>query len=767
MRKFAALSSTLLCLQLMAVSDKLLAQETEQTDDSELWNMCTDSRSVFNSSSVLPHLSKPRQLDISAKSVHSIKDNITVFEDDVMIEKDRFRLKTDKLSYDQINDIISLPRSSHIENANISFQSQSGYLNNQTEVSQFRDVSFIIQSSHLQGSSPEINLLGSDSSFFSQVSFSSCEPGKEAWKFSASDLQLDHKDESGSAHHVVIKVKDVPVFYLPYISFPLGERRRSGILTPEFRFGGSRNGDEISLPYYWNIATNQDATFTPVYLQKRGTQLITNYRYLTPSSQGEFDLEYLARDRQIDSNSAIDETRYLSKFSHNSAISDKLRFKINLAAASDAHYLSDFGQSLSVTSTTHLEQRADLQYQLGNWRSQLSGQYFQTTDDNIALENTPYRRQPQLTIHGSEPLNQSGLSFKLNAEWVDFKHRCDGIQAECVSKAHGSRTDLSPQLSWPGYGSYWFFTPSIGQRFTAYDLTQAETALQIEDRNLSIFQLDSGLFFERTWSENFAQTLEPRLYYLHVPAADQSAIPLFDTSEAGFSFAQLFRDNRFIGADRVADANQLTTAITTRIINNNNGNERFSASIGQIHYFDDREVSLAEPLDNSDIQTSTRSDLAAEFVLRNTNWSYRLSALQNIDSSEVDQGSFLYHYQTDNRHIFNLGYRYKRDEITPANHIDQSDISFKFPLTDHWSALARWNFSRNNEQDLESIAGFEYNSCCWAFRIISRGHIIQDDNNQPVFDRSILFSLVLKGFGSTGKANQELERAILGFHPEY
>ncbi|MDH5393150.1 MAG: LPS assembly protein LptD [Gammaproteobacteria bacterium] len=767
MRKLSVLSSLLSSVLLTAVSHNALAAETTETD---LWDMCTDSASVFNIQPVLPRFATPKQLDISAKSIRSVKDGTSVFEDDVLIEKEQFRLKTGKLTYDQNKAIISLPQASHIESKNLIFDSQTGEINNDTDVSWFSHVSFVIQSSHIQGVAPEIKVFADDSTFLSQVSFSSCEPGKEAWTFSARNLELDHNDESGAAHHVVVKVKDVPIFYLPYISFPLGERRRSGILSPEFRFGSSRNGDEISLPYYWNIATNQDATFTPVYLQKRGTQLLTNYRYLTKSSSGELDLEYLANDRQAENNLAIDETRYLSKFIHKTNFTDNLSFNVNLAAASDSAYLSDFGQSLSITSTTHLQQAADFQYRRGQWQTRLLAQYFQTTDDNIALADTPYRRQPQLTVSGTEPINNAGLAFNIAAEWVDFRHRCDGIQLECPSKIHGQRTDLSPQLSWPASGSYWFFTPTIGQRFTAYQMTEADIPRQIEDRNLTVVQFDSGLFFERRFAQNYTQTLEPRLYYLHVPAADQSAIPLFDTSATTFSFSQLFRDNRFNGADRVADANQLSTALTSRIINDESGNERFSASIGQIHYFDDREVSLDEPADNSDIQTETSSDIAAELVLRNNNWSYRLSALQNTQSNEVDQGSFLYHYQTDNRHIFNLGYRYKRDlnlADSVDDQIDQSDLSFKLPVSDHWSALGRWNYSLNDERDLESIFGFEYNSCCWAFRIISRGHIVQDANNQSVFDRSILFSLVLKGFGSTGKANQELERAILGFHPEY
>ena len=757
MIKRSSLHSLVTGMMLATSAIPVLAEDEQEFD---LWSMCTDSRSVFNQKPVLPQISNPEQLDISANSIQSIANGLSLFENNVLIEKHGFRLTTDKLTYDKNTSKISLPHATHIENEKLIIDSEKGEMNSNTDNSTFSNVRFVIQSSHMQGSSPEIKLLGKDSTLLSQVNFSSCEPGKESWIFSANDLKLDHIDESGTARHVVIRVKDVPIFYLPYISFPLGDRRRSGVLTPELKFSSSRNGNEFSLPYYWNIAPNQDAIITPAYLEKRGILLKTNYRYLTTDSNGELDIEYLDDDK------ITGEERYLSKLIHHTELTDHLDFNINATAASDSHYLDDFGQSLELSSISHLQQSAYFQYHRGNWRSKLLEQNYQTTDDTIALESRPYRRRPQLTVSGTESLTNNGLKFQLTSEWVNFTHQDS-------TKEQGYRTDLYPKLSWPNQGSYWFFTPTVGHRFTAYDVTDTSgtgAELDLDDRSLAIIQMDSGLFFERQFSDTITQTLEPRLYYLNVPSADQSLIPLFDSSEPDFSFAQMFRDNRFNGADRVADANQLTTAITTRLLDDNNGNERFSASIGQIHYFDDREVSIKRNYNNSDIQTASSSDIAAEFVIRDENWSYRLSALQNTENNKVDKGNFLYHYQSDNRHIFNLGYRFRRD-LNPADsvddEIDQSDLSFKWPLSDHWSMLARWNYSLKDKRDLENIAGFEYNTCCWAFRVIGRGHLTQDENNEDVFDRSVIFTLILKGFGSTGKANQELERAILGFQPEY
>ena len=749
MLKQATFKLLLSGLLLTTTSAAIQAAETDNTND--LWGMCSDSRSVFSKPPVLPDISDPDQIDISAASISSLKDGHTLFKSNVLLEKKGLRLSTEELSYHKESSTLTLPLPLHLENEEMSFNSDKGEMNSDNNTSSFNNVDFVILSNHMQGSSPLVSLIGHDSTFFSKVTFSSCEPNKETWTFNASKLKLDHLDESGSAHNVTIKVKDVPIFYLPYISFPLGDRRRSGVLAPSLSFSNDSNGNTFSLPYYWNIAPNQDATFTPVYLENRGLQLINNYRYLTKSSEGVLDLDFIQNDK------LSSEDRYFTKFINKSQLTNHLSFNLNISSASDSNYLTDFGQSLSTTSSSHLPQSFDFQYRLGNWRTKVLQQRFQTIDDAINLDARPYRREPQLTLSGSETIANSDVKFSLSSEWVNFTH-------PSATKDNGYRADFYPKISWSTQGSSWFFKPALGQRLTSYDIVDInDDKINIDERNLSIFQLDGGLFFERRFSNNLTQTLEPRFYYLNVPAIDQSNIPLFDTSEPDFSFAQLFRDNRFLGADRVGDANQLTTAITSRIINDENGNELFSASLGQVHYFDDREVQLSP---TAVAETRSSSDIAAELKFHKEDWDLRFSILQNTDINTINKGSFRFHYQTDNQHIFNLAYRFKQDE-SMTKIIDQTDISMKWPVSDHWSGLARWNYSNKDDQDLANILGFEYNSCCWAFRVIAKGHLTQDVDGADVFDRSIVFSLVLKGLGSFGKANQELERAILGFHPEY
>lgn len=740
--------NTLLAI-LLIHSGQVLAADDDQ------WQFCA-SPSVFDRTIELPQFDIPDQINITANSAITSADNISRFDGNVVIEQQGFRLQADSVIYNRSTEQMHIPTPLHVDNKDLVLDSSGGKLDIENKRSEFSDVKYIIPGSHLQGSTPLIKLDGEKQSYLKDALFSSCEPGREAWTFSASELILDHEDESGVGKHVLVQVKHVPILYLPYISFPIGERRRSGLLAPELKLSHDVNGYEITLPYYWNIAPNQDAIITPHYMRKRGLQLQTQYRYLTRSSSGQFDIEYLNDDN------LNNEDRYITHFNNRSTLAKDLSLTIDVRDASDSDYLIDFGDSLALSSVTHLERRADLKYKLGDWSMALSAQSFQTIDENIAETAYPYRRLPQFTVDGSQDIIKDSLKLDLEAEWVSFAHESD-------QKITGDRLDIFPRLVWPFEGSYWFVKPSVGYRHSAYDMTDATgNPADIENRNVPVYSLDTGLYFDRKHSENTTQTLEPRLFYLKVPAEDQDAYPLFDTTELDFSFAQLFRDNRFSGVDRVADANQLTAAVTTRFINDKTGDETFSASIGQIHYFDDREVTLQETV--GDTLTEKKSDLAGELGTQFGDWSANLAVQWDQQRDETDKGNVFLHYKADNRHIFNIGYRFRRDQsatYNPLLNTEQSDISFRMPIGGGWSVLSRWNYDLTNEKSLETIGGLEYDSCCWTFRLISSGHVKLNDDNDEVFDRAILFSLILKGLGSAGPANKELENAILGFKPEY
>ncbi|MDA3870054.1 MAG: LPS assembly protein LptD, partial [Gammaproteobacteria bacterium] len=373
---------------------------------------------------------------------------------------------------------------------------------------------------------------------------------------------------------------------------------------------------------------------------------------------------------------------------------------------------------------------------------------------SILTVDRPYRRLPQLSLQGDKPIGKTGLAFTLDSEWVNFDHEEDSVVT-------GSRLQLKPGLRWLSEGSFWFIEPAVKFSHTQYEVEDGSGVAQdIEDRNLSMTSLDTGLFFERELDNGLVQTLEPRIYYLNVPYRDQSQLPVFDTRASIFSTTLLFRDNRFDGGDRIGDANQLTLALSSRLISTDTGKEYFRASIGQIQYFENRKVSLTNTL-----ETDSTSDLMAELAVTIKDWNLSAGTQWDTDNNYSQRGNFLAHYQSDAEHIFNFGLRNDR---SIGAEIRQTDLSFKLPISNDFSAFGRWNYSLKSDRSIDSIAGFSYDSCCWTIQLMGQRRLIYN-NAAEEYDNAIMVQLVLKGLGSVSgnKVDNTLEQAILGYKEDY
>ena len=692
--------------------------------------------------------------DVSAEQVQNTGNAISVFSGNVVIERNGIRLQADKVTHDKTAQKLELDGNIHADTESMALNASSGWMNMLTNEAEFIDSFYYMPDTGLTGNTPLFSLSVDQKTILQDTQFSTCPENKLDWHFNSGWLELDKQTATGTAKHTVFWVSEVPVFYFPWIQFPLGDERRSGFMMPGMGTSSS-SGFEFSTPWYWNIAPNQDALITPTFMSKRGEMLATEYRYLTHSSSGNLEFEYLNKDKEFN-----DEERYLVHFDNESRLTDSLNLSLLLNDASDDDYLKDLGSSISVTNTTHLEKNAKLNYVNGPWQAGLLTQSFQTIDDDIALNDRPYKRLPQVTLNGKGELfetNNNYLLGSLDSEWVEFDHESTAVE-------QGSRFHIYPKLSLPIEGNAWYIKPSAGYMFTQYDTTDASGADTIlDDRGLSVFSLDSGLFFERDLSNSaFLQTLEPRLFYLNIPYEDQSLNPIFDTSEQDFSFASLFRENRFNGIDRVGDANQLTLALSSRIINKNTGRELFNMSIGQIYYFEDQQVSL----DNT-INTSDSSDIITEIGGNLNKWRARATFQWNTDTDTSDKRSAQLSYAAAEDAVFNIGYRFHRDPIDETDNLEQTDLSFAWPFANNYSLLSRWNYSLTDDRDIQTLVGLQYESCCWAVRLISQRYI-KDDTADP-YDKSIMLQFVLKGFGSiTDKdTTNTLKHAILGYQPDY
>lgn len=579
------------------------------------------------------------------------------------------------------------------------------------------------------------------------ATYSTCPPGDLSWFIKAEDIFLNNETGVGTANRISLVFKGVPILAIPTFSFPISQQRKTGFLSPSLARSES-TGIELRTPWYWNIRPNLDATLTPRLMSRRGVQLQSQWRYLNKQGFWQLDSEIL-RD---DDSSAIQRRRNFTRLRHNGSFGDRWVTELDASEVSDPDYFEDLGDSLQVISISHLERRADLRYTDGKYSFLARAQSYQTVDQTIATQDRPYRKLPQLLFNADWPNLRYGLEADFDAELVYFDRS---------SSVTGSRLDLYPRLSWPINRTAWYVNPSITTRFTQYRLNNAGEGNPSDiDRAYSTASLEAGLFLDRPVNNRGKiQTLEPRLFLLRVPFENQDLIPIFDSVPLDFNFSQLFRENRFSGSDRIADANQLSMALTTRLIDLPSGREQLLASIGQIAYFDDRRVTVDGQVDGDKY-----SDFVAEIDADLDNdWRFRTTLQWDPDENLTVRSSALLTYRPDENRLVNIGHR--RVNTGSSAETEQLDFSILWPIYDRWRIAGRWNYSIAGDTSIESLVGIEYQDCCWSFRVAARRYISDDGSDH---ETNYYLQLVLKGLAPLGEDIGELlEAGVLGYEDAY
>ena len=600
----------------------------------------------------------------------------------------------------------------------------------------FSGAQFSLGSSNARGASELLEINQDGTLRLDGVEYTTCPPGSEDWLLRGRSIKLDTGAGIGTAKGIKLQFKGVPILYAPYLSFPIGDARKSGLLTPEMGSAG-RSGNEIRLPYYFNIAPNYDATVTPRLLTSRGLQLETQFRYLTSNDKGILTADYLPND------SILDAARHQLRFQHRTDFSNGWRNRIDYREVSDSQYFEDLGGSLSVSSITHLNRSIRFDYYGDNFSMLGQVQEYQTIDDAILPVDQPYQRLPQVLASGSWPLGL--LRLNVDSEVVNFDREV-GVT--------GWRVNAMPAVELPVRQPGWFVTPAVALDHTRYQLTDTLPGANNQPtRTVPIMSLDTGMVLERTMNTaNHVQTLEPRLLYVNIPFREQSDLPVFDTITPDINLVQLYRKNRFLGVDRIGDTEQLSIGITSRIFDVASGRELMTATIGQTRYFGARNVTLP----GNSASTLERSDYIAKLrFLVWENMNFDIGHQWGTGTSGTTKSEARLQYRPANNKILNLAYRFRRDSL------EQGDLSWSWPVNKQWNFVGRYNFSFRDDEVLEQFFGLEYESCCWGLRLVSRRYISTRDGTR---DSSFGLQLVLKGMTSVGTAADKLlERGILGY----
>lgn len=673
---------------------------------------------------------------VRADEVDAVQDGRSEFRGNVEMAQGQNRLRADQVTYDSGTDVSQARGNVVLDNeSGDSYRTQYLEMNNETRRGHATAGSYTLSSNDARGTMQRVDFLDRDHAKLTQMTYTTCPPGRDDWVLVAPEVEIDNAEEMATVRNAHVEFKGVPIYYLPRGSFSISDKRKSGFLTPSFGYS-SKNGVDVAAPYYLNLAPNYDATITPHAMGLRGVQLQNEFRYLTRHSEGKAEVDFLPgdqlRDRDRVTGEPLNKDRYAGKYIHAHTFSPLWSGNVDLEGVSDKDYFNDFGNNLNATSTTHLPQNAEVNYRGSIWNFAARLNDHQTVDKTIALTDRPYARLPQLALTANTPTVSGQAQYQFASEFVHFRRDVGVI---------GNRVNLVPAVSYPMLRSYGFLTPKVGVRYIGYGLSGTpDTSPSVA---AGFFSLDGGLFFDRdfTWGDrDHTQTLEPRIYYLYVPRKDQDQLPNFDSGVPELSFPNLFRDQRLDGGDRIGDANQVTLALTSRVLDAEDGAERLRGSIGRIYYFADRRVNIP-----ADALTSGNSDIIAEAAARlRSNWFLTGTAQLDTANHRTQKSNVYLQYNPARNKIVNIGQRYSRLDL------HQRDLSFEWPLVARWSIRARTLDSIRDDRNLETYVGAQYQSCCWAFRAILGRRLVESDpaSNHFKHGKFVMFELELTGLAS-------------------
>lgn len=673
------------------------------------------------------------KVHITADQAELREHNNSTLSGNVRIEQNGVAMQAGTVRYNRDTGTLRARGDVRFGAQHLNVQAKSADINLQRYAGEFRNAHYQMDEG---ARGRAVSIVASDRQHLTlnQARYTTCDTrsGSPVWQIRADQIEIDKTTGRGTLTGGTLRIKDIPVMYLPWFSFPIDERRQSGLLLP--RIGTSENnGFDLTVPYYINLAPNYDATLTPRYMSEHGLQMGAEVRSLWSFGRASVNGEYL------DNDDASGDQRYQFGLQYDGDLWPNADVHVNYQRVSDANYFVDLGTNLASGAATYLPRSVSADWQPASWFS-VEGLLsdYQTLDPTLASIDRPYARLPQIRVNLGTP-NTQGFHFGMHSEAAYFEH-------DDSARPEGARYNIRPNVGYTFDNGSNFARAQVAGDYTVYRLDSRGSLSQNHyDRFLPSFTLDLGQRYNRSLDNGWIQTLEPRLYYLYIPYENQKDLPVFDSSEPDFRFGQLFVDNRYTGLDRIGDANQLTLAATSRFIDPTTGLERVSVSLGQIYRFDDPRVGIFDPVTGRVLSAplaDQHSDLVGQFGYRfDRHWSSSSSIQYNPGHSRVTRGSSRLRYQGDAGQLAALSYRYRRGLL------NQADLALAWPVTAAWGVLGRYNYSLRDDSSFEALAGVQYRNCCWAVTVAARRYL------QPLTQQhtnGVYLQFELTGLGRIG-----------------
>lgn len=732
----------------------------------------------------------------SADTSETEKQTRVILQTDVRLTQGRRSISTDLFTLDKESSDAELTGNIQMREPGLLVRAEKAKMNIQSGDGRLDNADFVLYETRIHGQAKSLEKFGDRVIVLNGGSFTSCEPGDNIWSIEGANITIHNDKSYGTATHMRLNVKDIPVVYAPYFRFPVGPDRLTGFLFPSLSLD-SDGLDSLEVPFYWNIAPQLDATITPRYLSDHGYLLGTEVRHMSTNFDSFFEGSFLEDDRDndgINGEEVAYQYRGMDRWQYNllqkGGRNQRWSTEIDFTEVSDTDYIRDIDRgAVDLNREAYIRQKLLTSYAGDHWQLSAKAEELQLLTET----QLPYRELPRVNANGQYrygdwlmDLRNEFTHFSLNTNYDEPVD--DLILGERV------RTDYG--IGWDKEFTAGFFKPRIGIKALGYQL-EAPNLLTTADDSPSFTapqtSLDSGLYFERgktLFGKGFTQTLEPRAFYLYRDYDNQDSLfgltsngsdVNFDTSVLPLTYQQLFRDSRFSGGDRLDDTNQVTFGLTSRFIDDTNGVERLRLGIGQITYFEGRQVSLTGSPEELDRNQDTSSMLAALVAgqigdyLRFTN-----DITYDQYEDELNALSTSVRFMDDNYRIFNLGYRFSRDRQslspihpTPAQgeDLNQLDISTLWPVASQWAVIARANYDFNYKAELDAFVGLEYDDCCYRVRLMARRWAEFDLSSdfletldEDDYDQGLFIEIQLKGVGSMSKRiSRLLDQAMAGF----
>ncbi len=707
--------------------------------------------------------------DMGLDGKGALKGHVVVRQGDVELRANRMQLDKPNQSVSSDGAIEYSDPLVHITGAGGSYSAASG--------AEFKSAQFELRQRAARGAAKDMQLTPQGVLKLKGVTFTTC-PVRNDWQLKADSITLDTRNKLGTGRDAQIDFMGVPIMYLPWLSFPLSSERKSGFLFPSIG-NTSTSGVQLAVPYYWNIAPNADFTFQPIVYSKRGADLGGDLRFLTQDQRGELQWNYLPDD------TVFHGSRSRVQFNDVAQLPDNFRLTLDAQNASDDLYFQDFSQTPEGTSTAFLDRSATLSYRDEHWTLDGQAQQYQTIDTTLLADERPYARVPRLAV-SSDYMLFGILHYGFESEIVNFEHAPAAPGLPPLPT--GWREDLMPALSLDLTGPGYFLRPAFAWRATQYELSDTlPGAPRSPSRTLPSGSVDTGLVFERQTGSHDQRTLtlEPRILYLDVPYRNQNDLPVFDTALPDLNPVELFRTNRYVGADRVSDADQLSAGVTSRLLDAQDGRQFLAATFGQSYYFETPRVTLPgeTPI------TGKHSDFVAQLALTAyQDWGADAGVQWDPQNQRSERTQVNLQYRPESDAVINLGYRYERFALVPEfvqgvelpcnpqlvepagtatgcdpQGFDQVDFSAAWPIRRNWHVFTREVYDLRNHEELERFAGFEYRACCWRLRLGARRYVSSFTGSR---DTGIWLQLELAGLAGVGSASDtSLTEEIRGYTP--